>query len=384
MTVFRPSQGFQDLDKALGSYRDEFPQHGNREATTASRASQFFSASEWEGKPVPEREWLVPDLVPGKNVTLLSGDGGTGKSLVALQLAVSVAASRAWLGRPVEDGRVIYISAEDDAEELHRRTADIVKAEGLTFRDLSRLTIRSLAGEDALLAVETAVSLAATALMQEIHDAADTAPPKLIVLDTLADLYPANENDRAKVRAFVSMLRGLSLRHRCAVLLLSHPSLAGMSSGSGASGSTAWNNSVRSRLYLERVVQDGYEADPDKRVLSTKKANYGRTGGQLLMRWQDGAFKAEGERTGLDAMADNAKAERVFLSLLAEFTSQGRRVNHKGSSSYAPKAFADHPDSEGITKRPFRVAMERLLADGRIGIQEEGPASRRVQYLVLK
>ena len=30
----------------------------------APRASRFFPASEWSGKPVPPREWLVRDRVP--------------------------------------------------------------------------------------------------------------------------------------------------------------------------------------------------------------------------------------------------------------------------------------------------------------------------------
>ena len=56
------------------------------------RQSKFYSAASLEGKPVPAREWLVDELVPSKTVTLFSGDGGTGKSLLALQLAVAVAA----------------------------------------------------------------------------------------------------------------------------------------------------------------------------------------------------------------------------------------------------------------------------------------------------
>jgi hypothetical protein len=61
------------------------------------RGSRFYAASELKGKVVPPRQWLVPDLVPHKTVTLFSGDGGTGKSLMALQLAVAVAAGTGWL-----------------------------------------------------------------------------------------------------------------------------------------------------------------------------------------------------------------------------------------------------------------------------------------------
>jgi len=55
-------------------------------------------------------------------------------------------------------------------------------------------------------------------------------------------------NARAWDEAGVAMLRGLAFKADCAILLLAHPSVAGMSSGSGLSGWTSWDNSVRSRL----------------------------------------------------------------------------------------------------------------------------------------
>src|SRR5690606_30654641 len=91
-----------------------------------SQRSRFFSAASLAGKPVKPRDWLVQDLVPGKTVTLFGGDGGTGKSLLALQLAVAVAGGRDWIGRQVKPGKVIFLSAEDDEEELHRRLHSIL------------------------------------------------------------------------------------------------------------------------------------------------------------------------------------------------------------------------------------------------------------------
>lgn len=348
---------------------------------TPQRESRFYSAASLKGKSVPPRQWLVDGLVPQKTVTLFSGDGGTGKSLLALQLAIAVATGTGWIGRPVKTGRVIFLSAEDDDEELHRRTDDILRAEGRDYDDLSGLTLRSLAGEDALLAVETQLALMQSELFKELDARAAEESPALVVIDTLADVYPANENDRAKVRQFVGILRGLALKRRCAVMLLGHPSLTGLSSGSGTSGSTAWNNSVRSRLYLSRIEQDGYESDPDKRVLTTKKANYGRVWGEINMTWREGVFVPDSAPQGLDAMAANAKAERVFLKLLAAFTAQGRRVNATAGAQYAPKVFAEHPQAEGMTKRALRPAMEALLASGRLVVETEGPPSRRVSYL---
>ena len=345
------------------------------------RASCFYSAADLKGKPIKPREWLVEDMIPMKTVTLFYGDGGTGKSLLALQLAVAAATGGAWIGNDVKDGSVIFISAEDDDDELHRRLSDILRSERQDFDALRGLTLRSLAGEDALLAVDGQFSLMKSELFNELEQRAADESPKLIVIDTLADVYPANENDRAKVRQFVGILRGLALRRKCAVVMLAHPSLTGISSGTGNSGNTAWNNSARSRLYLNRITDGGFEADPDRRVLTTMKANYGPKGGETNIKWQDGVFVPEASEQGLDRMAAGAKAQRVFMKLLAEFTAQGRRVNPAGGSTYAPKLFAEHPNNEGMTKRALKLAMEGLLAGGHIVIETEGAPSKRRSFI---
>lgn len=349
------------------------------------RTSVFFSASELHEQSVPARKWLVNGLIPSGTVTLLSGDGGTGKSLVALQLATSTALGRTWLGLSVTTGKALFVSAEDDKAELHRRIVDITQAEGVTVAELGGLTLRSLAGEDALLAVQVGYTgaLKASALYNDIEQRLKADAPELVVLDTLADLFPGNENDRAQARQFIGLLRGLAIRHDCAVVVLSHPSLTGMNSGSGTSGSTGWSNSVRSRLYLERIKVDGYEANPDARMLRTMKANYGRTGGEITLTWNDGIFVADAPVTGLDRIAVSAKAERVFLKLLRQFTEEGRRVNHAAGLSYAPKAFSEHSEREGVTKPAFKAAMDRLLQTGKIKIHEHGPQSRRRSFLAL-
>jgi RecA-family ATPase len=349
----------------------------------AERESTWFSAADLEGKPIPQRQWLVDGLVPSKTVTLFGGDGGTGKSLLALQLAAAVASGTKWLNRDVSSGRVIFISAEDDEDELHRRLHDIKTAAGVDFSDLSELTLRSLAGEDALLAIESNVALVQSALFDELDTRAGLVEPTLIVIDTLADVYPSNENDRAKVRQFIGILRGLALKRECALILLAHPSLSGLNSGSGTSGSTAWNNSVRSRLYLSRIAQDGHEPDPDKRILATKKANYGQVGGEIAMTWRNGVFVEDETPDSLERMAIGSKAERVFMKLLREFAQQGRTVSASPSVSYAPTVFAKHPKSEGMTDKALSQAMNTLFDRGEIVIEEQGPLSRRRAFIAI-
>lgn len=360
--------------------------HAKNFAAVAENICRFqsgiFRACDLDGQLVPEREWHVHGMIPANTVTLLSGDGGTGKSLCALQLAVSTALQRPWLGLAVRHGKAVYLSAEDDKAELHRRLADITRANNATLADLGDLTLRSLAGEDALLAtVAKGGTLQATPLLEAVNQLLQRNCPDLMVLDTLADYFPGNENDRTHARQFIGMLRGLAINNGCAVVMLAHPSVAGMASGLGTSGSTGWNNSVRSRLYLSRVVQDGYERNPDARVLRTMKSNYSGIGAEIALNWQNGVFVAEAPVTGLDRISASAKAERIFLSLLRLFTEQGRNVNHAGSASYAPKVFAEHPKSEGMTKQAFRAAMDSLLLAGKIQIVKSGPPSKPRSHL---
>lgn len=346
----------------------------------------FFSAATLKGKPIPPRQWLVDGLIPSRTVTLLGGDGGTGKSLLALQLAVASVTGGPWINSPVSGGSALYFSAEDDEQELHRRLDDILSATGLDYDDTRDLILCSHAGKDALLATQASPTapLQPTDLYRRLDMRMAAAKPAAAILDTLADLFPGNENDRTLARQFIGLLRALAIKHECAVILLAHPSLSGLNSGSGTSGSTGWNNSVRSRLYLERIVQDGYEANPDARVLRTMKSNYGRTGGEINLTWCNGIFEADAPVTSLDRMASTAKAERVFLSLLRLVNDQGQTVNSNAGAYYAPKFFADHPKSEGVTKSAFRAAMQTLLAEGKVRIVKSGPASRQTSHLEVK
>ena len=378
-----------DYEPFLPDGRPAGPAHGGEQA---QRSIRVVSASEFAGRPVPDREWLVPDLVPSNTVTILNGDGGTGKSLLAAQLAVATVARTDWIGLRVTSGPCLYLSAEDDIDELHRRLAKIAERAGIDLTELAALQIVPLAGEDALLAVPDVRGnvLKPTSLFAAVEAQIAEAGPGLVVLDTLADLYGGEENQRAQARQFVGLLRGWAIKYRMAVLLLAHPSLAGMASGSGSSGSTAWNNSVRSRLYLERISEaEGgkvFEPDPDARVLRTVKANYGRTGSEIPLRWQDGMLVAKEQRAtaGLAKMSAEHRADDVFLSLLAKLAGEGRNVSPTPNSpTYAPAYFSKHGDANGITKRGLEAAMNRLFTAGKIIVaKSDGPPSKQKDVIV--
>ena len=273
----------------------------------------------------------------------------------------------------------MFLSAEDDLDELHRRLDAICDFEGIALESLKRLLILSRAGGESLLAVpdKKTGSMTASGLYAKIDKAMEAERPALLVLDTLADLHSGNENDRAHVRPFVQLLRRLAIRHGAAVLLLAHPSLTGMANGSGLSGNTAWNNSVRSRLYLKRIKEaEGYEPQPDTRVLESMKANYAGTGGTIDLRWRKGVFTTDLNDFPDDTASPSAKAEKVFLKLLDAFTDQGRYVSASACQMFAPALFAKHPDVEGCTKRALVTAMESLFTKGAIATATHGSGAK--------
>jgi RecA-family ATPase len=324
------------------------------------------------------REWAVPDRIPATNLTLLSGEGAVGKSILLLQLSAAIVLGRDWIGTLPKQGVVLYLSCEEDDDEINRRLEDIAKHYGVTRADLKpSLHVISLAGKDAILGTADRTSqIRPTALFTQLRAEALRLRPMLIVVDTVADVFGGDEINRAQTRHFLTMLRGLITEIDSAMVLASHPSLEGIKSGSGISGSTAWHNSVRSRMYFRNAAEVD---DPELRVLEVKKANYAKTSEQILLRWKNGVYVPEPRAGSLDQMAADKKIDDLFLDLLRRFTKEGRKVSDKPSSTYAPTVFADEAEAKTAkaSRKALAEAMKRLFVGKKIRVQTDGPVSRQ-------
>ncbi len=365
----------RDLQKMLANMPAPFRQ---THPGIAPRVSGFetFPASSLAGKPIPEQEWLARDLIPAGQPVLLSGDGGLGKSLLALQLAVEVAKGGQWLGTFVPKGPALYLSAEDETAEIHRRLTRIT--DGLD--KLTDLHIAPMADLDPQLVTPGArgSGLNTTALYDAVAARVEEIRPALVVLDSAADYFGGNEVVRSEVRWFIARLRVLCHATGCTVLILSHPSVSGMQSGSGLSGSTHWNNSVRARLYLTRPV--GQDADRDERVLEVMKNNRGPLGKRVEMRWRAGAFVA------VEGVAEaGTDVDGLFLDLLDQYTSQGRYVNAAGGPTCAPTVFAKDEEARRlkVSKRTLADSMNRLLRAKRITVLKRRVSGHDRTYLSI-
>lgn len=94
----------------------------------------------WQAEPIDLAEatprpveWLVKDLIPARHATNLYGDSGTGKSLIALYLALCVIEGIPFLNFPtVKRGKVLYLDLELDAEIHTLRWWAIARGAGYT------------------------------------------------------------------------------------------------------------------------------------------------------------------------------------------------------------------------------------------------------------
>jgi RecA-family ATPase len=341
--------------------------------------------------PIPRRQWVVADRVPLMNVTLLSGEGSVGKSILAMQLAAVVALNAGnaidldWLGQLPAGGPVIYITCEEDIVETAHRMQSIATHYHTTRSDLFKnLYVIGRVGLDSMLTEvdRRTGKLKQTDFWLSLRVHAEQIKPRLIVIDTAADTYGGSEIDRSQTRAFITMLRGLAIEVEAGVLLIAHPSLEGIRSGSGISGSTAWHNSVRARAYFQNLSDD--DRDNDLRVLEWMKSNYGPVSERMVVRYKNGVYVPEPSQGSAEQLMAERQWEALFLDLLRRLAKDGRSVSSKVSNTYAPSVFAKMPEAKAAKARKSDLedAMERLFAATRITNEEYGPPSKRATRIV--
>jgi RecA-family ATPase len=343
-----------------------------------------------QGKDIPQRRWIVDQWIPEDCVTSLYGDGGSGKSLLAMQLMTAACLGKPWLGEPVDPVRSIGVFCEDTIDELHRRQEKINLSYGCSFSDLDNMRWYSGVGENNILMdFENSSEDQLTNLYFAIMEKSKEFGAQLIIIDTAADTFGGNENARAQVRLFINKLTRLALEINGAVVLCAHPSVSGMASGRGDGGNTAWNNSVRSRLYLEHPKDDEEQDNTDLRILSRKKSNYARKNDAITLTWQDHVFAPQvtgGSFGLLDQIERNQReklAEQGFLKAMDDFEKQGRNLSVSNrSGNYAPKTMRSNSNCKGLTKRDLENAMNRLFDKGIIKNESYGRPSNQSQRII--
>ena len=255
------------------------------ETLWAEETCAKYTGTNWMryANETPQTQWLVPYVVPMGAATILVGDGGVGKSRLALQLATAASLRDGlwtgdWIpavdgGDPIEVKRTLrplvtmVVNAEDQPSDAARRIVMI--REGLATARSEKPPLRRMGDELARgLArvmfyqargaiwgpsgsgsthIETTAEL--TDVGRDVRAQCERLGVRLLILDPLANLYASSENTRSHVAAYMRSWNAWAQRTGIAVVMLCHPP----KSGDGFSGSSSWVGASRAAIEFRRL-----------------------------------------------------------------------------------------------------------------------------------
>lgn len=316
----------------------------------------------WRSSPEPE--WVIDGWVPRGLLTTLFGGDGTGKSYIALSVAMRLAVGRPVLGAPAKAPmKVLFLSAEDPMVAILDRIRRFDEHFGLVPGELDlierNLMIPELLTEDVKLMVfDRDGEHRLTKFGERVMAVA--AKVDLIILDPISDIYEDEENVRQKVVAFMRQLIVMAAHNNIGALLIGHPSKA---EDSEYSGSGAWSSKSRSRLFLQSAA-NGMMVE-----LSQRKTSYGRTMQPVLWTWDDRGHPVEvaGEEMRATVRRDEARSEEdVVLAGMERLATEGQATSGDALSAafFLPRVLIKAGYDEGYPVDRLAGAMRRLIGKG--------------------
>lgn len=338
----------------------------------------------------PSRKWAIKGWLGFGHVTLLVGQGGIGKTLIAQQAASALALGRKFIDDIPDAQKVLMWACEDDHDELWRRQVAIARWLDVQIDAFAEnLVIVPRHGLENSLLVNIYGENRFTTLLTHLKEEAERTAAQVIILDNVGQLYGGSENDRHSVTMFLNGLSGI-LPGR-AILLLGHPS---RSMGSEFSGSSAWENVARTRLYLSDKLpteQADDEADPNSasRYLSRRKSNYRDNRDWRKFDYKDGVLLPEYAASqgggGIIETIRERNAEKAVVEGLQQLQKiQLWPCETPNSPRFLPRMLQEHKLSNGQSKSDLAGAMRRLMVDGTLVISEVGTYGNRNPMRGLK
>ena len=392
-------------DGAAGHHNSRIDEEADRENAQLARtlgagaetdsALRFVDISDLRTATLEPTRYAVHPIIPAGLLTLLGAHGGTGKSMFALILAAHFAASRPWGPFTVSGGAAVFVSLEDPANTVRWRLRKIVEEYGLNYETvIANLRIVDGSDGDGTLAYEEVNSgtrrLIETPNMQTLRELIGGA--KLIVIDNASDGFDGNENDRRMVRTFVRMLAKIARANEAGLLLLAHIDKAAArngSSGNSYSGSTAWNNSARSRLAMVAKKSGDIE-------LAHEKHNLGKCAAPLTLSWSSSGVLIPSEAhtdeaaQGVSDITASADAQRLLDAMRAAQAADVNVPTARTGPSTAQAVLATFPELpaglQGAKGRErFWAALAWLLRKGSVSSDEYTDDSRhkRRRFVVV-
>lgn len=213
---------------------------------------------EWFETEPPAQEFSIDPLAPIGAVTLINAHGGTGKSLLALKMAIHIALSIDILGAETNGEKVAYMSLEDSEDILRRRTykliQDLPREVQVRLQELNdRLMFIDGYGKEMHVAQYNQNNVKITDIVNKLIELLKKENIKTLFVDTFIRSHTLNENDNGQMGAVLVAFEKIAAEAGCAVILLHHLPKGSENKSYAARGASAITDNARSSILLERV-----------------------------------------------------------------------------------------------------------------------------------
>lgn len=157
-------------------------------------------------------KWLWKNWLPIGSLSLLVGDPGSNKSMLAMDLAKTVANGGKWpMTEDVQEpGNVVWIEAEAGHQMLRQRA----NAMGL---DKSRVWLGNFDGD-----VVAQPDLLNEQHQGQLKELVKAKKPELIIIDSLSGINQRGENKVEEVRPILQFLADLARDEQSSILMIHH------------------------------------------------------------------------------------------------------------------------------------------------------------------
>ena len=291
-----------------------------------------------------ERRWLVDQLWARAGVGIIGGAPKLGKSLIGLDLAVSVASGTPCLDtfEVQEPGLTLLYMAEDAAVNVKARLNGLCRHRGL---DLAALPIY-------VITVPT-LRLDLDADQRRLHHTVAQLRPQLLLLDPFVRLHKINENDAGDVSAILAYLRELQRTFDLAVVVVHHSRKNGRPGGAGANlrGSSDFHAWSDSSLYLHHQ-KDALVLTPEHRAAPAPES--------MTLRLH------------ADEQVDETHFEVVDDAGTAAAASSALEADILAALAHQPLTRAQLRATLRVRNQRLGTAIDRLAQGGQIARQHDG------------
>jgi hypothetical protein len=209
---------------------------------------------------IEPRQWLLGNTHCRRYVSTIVADGGTGKTALRIAEAIALATGKPITGEHVfQRCRVLYMSLEDDEDEIRRRIKACCLHHKIATDELrDHLFVAALANGPKLATMAKGGAIVAGDLGKKLVEIIERRQIDLVILDPFIKSHGCDENDNNAIDFVTGMLAELAIRFNVAIDAPHHVSKGIVDPGNAnrGSGASAFKDAARLVYTLSRMTQD--------------------------------------------------------------------------------------------------------------------------------